>query len=62
MLHSTLSGPNAPDLMRLPQISGLVKDGLLKNLDGVLQGVRLGQVPGFAARAAADADGRAAAR
>jgi raffinose/stachyose/melibiose transport system substrate-binding protein len=23
-----------PDLMRLPQVSGLVKDGLLKNLDG----------------------------
>jgi raffinose/stachyose/melibiose transport system substrate-binding protein len=29
-----LSGPNAPDLMRLPQVSGLVKDHLLKNLDG----------------------------
>jgi raffinose/stachyose/melibiose transport system substrate-binding protein len=28
-----LSGPNAPDLMRLPQVSGLVKDHLLKNLD-----------------------------
>ena len=29
-----LSGPNPPDLMRLPQVSGLVKDHLLKNLDG----------------------------
>ncbi len=30
----TLSGPNPPDLMRMPQISGLVKDHLLKNLNG----------------------------
>ena len=29
-----LSGPNPPDIMRLPQVSGLVKDHLLKNLDG----------------------------
>jgi raffinose/stachyose/melibiose transport system substrate-binding protein len=29
-----LSGPNPPDIMRLPQLSGLVKDHLLKNLDG----------------------------
>ena len=29
----TLGGPNPPDLMRLPTIGGLVKDGLLKNLD-----------------------------
>jgi raffinose/stachyose/melibiose transport system substrate-binding protein len=28
-----MSGPNPPDLMRLPQLSGLVKDHLLKNLD-----------------------------
>ena len=28
-----LSGPNPPDLMRLPTWSGLVKDHLLKNLD-----------------------------
>jgi raffinose/stachyose/melibiose transport system substrate-binding protein len=28
-----LSGPNPPDLMRLPQVSGLVKDHVLKNLD-----------------------------
>jgi raffinose/stachyose/melibiose transport system substrate-binding protein len=30
----TLSGPNAPDLMRLPQVSGLIHDKLLKNLYG----------------------------
>ncbi len=30
----TMSGPNPPDLMRAPQISGLVKDHLVKNLDG----------------------------
>lgn len=29
----TLGGPNPPDLMRLPTISSLVKDHLLKNLD-----------------------------
>jgi len=29
-----LAGPNAPDLMRMPQLNGLVKDHLLKNLDG----------------------------
>jgi raffinose/stachyose/melibiose transport system substrate-binding protein len=29
----TLSGPNPPDLMRMPQLSGLVHDHLLKNLD-----------------------------
>ncbi len=29
----TLSGPNPPDIMRMPQISGLVKDHLLLNLD-----------------------------
>jgi len=29
-----LSGPNPPDLMRLPTWSGLVKDHLLMNLDG----------------------------
>ena len=29
-----MSGPNPPDLMRAPQISGLVKDHLVKNLDG----------------------------
>ncbi|HEX5287827.1 MAG TPA: extracellular solute-binding protein [Streptosporangiaceae bacterium] len=28
-----LSGSNAPDLMRMPQLSGLVHDHLLKNLD-----------------------------
>jgi raffinose/stachyose/melibiose transport system substrate-binding protein len=30
----TLSGPNPPDLMRLPQVSGLIHDHLLKSLDG----------------------------
>jgi raffinose/stachyose/melibiose transport system substrate-binding protein len=30
----TLSGPNPPDLMRLPQVSGLIHDNLLKNLNG----------------------------
>jgi raffinose/stachyose/melibiose transport system substrate-binding protein len=29
----TLSGPNPPDLMRLPQVSGLIHDHLLKSLD-----------------------------
>ena len=29
-----LAGDNAPDLIRLPSISDLVTDGLLKNLDG----------------------------
>jgi len=29
-----LSGPNPPDLMRMPQITGLVKDHLLKDMDG----------------------------
>ena len=28
-----MSGPNPPDLMRAPQITGLVKDHLVKNLD-----------------------------
>ena len=27
-------GAEPPDLMRLPQVSGLIHDGLLKNLDG----------------------------
>ena len=51
----TLSGPNPPDLMRLPPISGLVKDHLLKNLDGYFKAVRLEQVPGLAACAASHA-------
>ena len=29
-----LSGDNPPDLIRLPSMVSLVKDGLLKNLDG----------------------------
>src|SRR5438552_5598739 len=30
----TLPGPNAPDLMRLPQVSVLIHDHMLKNIDG----------------------------
>ena len=33
----TLSGPNPPDLMRLPQVSGMIHDGLLKNLNGYIK-------------------------
>lgn len=29
-----LAGPNPPDIMRMPQLNGLVKDHLLLNLDG----------------------------
>jgi hypothetical protein len=36
----TLSGPDPPDLMRLPQVSGLVHDHLLKNLDGYFKEYR----------------------
>ena len=39
-----LAGDNPPDLIRLPSISDLVKDGLLKNLDSLCYGVRLGQI------------------
>ena len=46
-----LSGDNPPDLIRLPSMVSLVKDGLLKNLDDYVDGLRLGQVPGRAARA-----------
>ena len=45
-----LSGDNPPDLIRLPSMVSLVKDGLLKNLDGYATDVRLGQVAGRAAR------------
>jgi raffinose/stachyose/melibiose transport system substrate-binding protein len=41
----TLSGPNPPDLMRLPQVSGLVHDGLLKNLDGYFTQYHWDQFP-----------------
>lgn len=40
-----LSGPNPPDLMRLPQVSGLVKDHLLKNLDGYFKAYRWSAYP-----------------
>ena len=46
-----LAGDNPPDLIRLPTMVSLVKDGLLKNLDDYVDGVRLGQVAGGAARA-----------
>ena len=46
-----LSGDNPPDLIRLPSMVGLVKDGLLKNLDDYATALRLGQVPGGATRA-----------
>ena len=46
-----LAGDNPPDLIRLPTMVSLVKDGLLKNLDELRDGVRLGQVAGRPARA-----------
>jgi len=41
----SLSGPNAPDLMRLPQVSGLIHDKLLKNLDGYFKQYRWDRFP-----------------
>jgi raffinose/stachyose/melibiose transport system substrate-binding protein len=41
----TLSGPNPPDLMRLPQVSGLVHDHVLKNLDAYFQAYHWEQFP-----------------
>jgi raffinose/stachyose/melibiose transport system substrate-binding protein len=41
----TLSGPNPPDLMRLPQVSGLIHDHLLKNLDGYYRQYRWSRFP-----------------
>ena len=41
----TLSGPNPPDLMRLPQVSGLVHDRLLKNLDGYFKAYHWDRFP-----------------
>ena len=41
----TLSGPNPPDLMRLPQVSGLVHDRLLKNLDRYFKQYHWDQFP-----------------
>ncbi len=46
-----LSGDNPPDLIRLPSMVSLVKDGLLKNLDELRDGLRLGQVVGRTAGA-----------
>ncbi len=41
----TLSGPNPPDLMRLPQVSGLIHDHLLKNLDAYFKAYRWDRFP-----------------
>jgi raffinose/stachyose/melibiose transport system substrate-binding protein len=41
----TLSGSNPPDLMRLPQVSGLIHDKLLKNLDGYFKAYRWSRFP-----------------
>jgi raffinose/stachyose/melibiose transport system substrate-binding protein len=40
-----MSGPNPPDIMRLPQVSGLVKDHLLKNLDGYFKAFKWNKFP-----------------
>jgi raffinose/stachyose/melibiose transport system substrate-binding protein len=40
-----LSGDNAPDLIRLPSISDLVRNGLLKNLDGYFDAFGWDQFP-----------------
>ncbi len=40
-----MSGPNAPDLMRLPQLSGLVKDHLMKNLDPYFKAFKWNRFP-----------------
>ena len=40
-----LSGPNPPDIMRLPQVSGLVKDHVLKNLDPYFKAYRWNRFP-----------------
>jgi raffinose/stachyose/melibiose transport system substrate-binding protein len=40
-----LSGPNPPDLMRMPQLSGLVKDHLLKNLDSYFRQYKWNRFP-----------------
>ena len=41
----TLSGPNPPDLMRLPQVSGLIHDHLLKNLNGYFKAYHWNRFP-----------------
>jgi raffinose/stachyose/melibiose transport system substrate-binding protein len=43
-----LAGPNAPDLMRMPQLNGLVKDHLLKDLDGYFKTFDWSKFPGVA--------------
>jgi raffinose/stachyose/melibiose transport system substrate-binding protein len=40
-----LSGPNPPDLMRMPQLSGLVKDHLLRNLDSYFKQYKWNRFP-----------------
>jgi raffinose/stachyose/melibiose transport system substrate-binding protein len=40
-----MSGPDAPDLMRLPQLSGLVKDHLMKNLDPYFKAFKWNRFP-----------------
>ena len=51
-----MSGPNPPDLMRMPQISGLVHDHLLKNMDRYFKQYGWKKFP--ASQLVADADGR----
>ncbi len=46
-----LSGDNPPDLIRLPSMVSLVKDGLLKNLDGYATAFGWDKLPAGAARA-----------
>ena len=57
-----LTSDNPPDLIRLPTMVGLVKDGLLLNLEPVRRGLRLGRVAGHAARPASCRRGRPAPR
>ena len=46
-----LSGDNPPDLIRLPSMVSLVKDGLLKNLDDYATAFGWDKWPAAAARA-----------
>ena len=46
-----LSGDNPPDLIRLPSMVSLVKDGLLKNLDDYVTAFGWDKLPAGAARA-----------
>ena len=45
-----LSGDNPPDLIRLPSMVSLVKDGLLKNLDGYVTAFGWDKLPAGSAR------------